>query len=226
VVVSELLVSLERGTVVEQQAALASLGATRDPKALEAVKTWVDRLVRGQVPGPLQADVLEAARAAQVSLTTWTNSLKKDDMLAASRPALSGGNAARGLRLFQERQDLGCARCHKLRGEGGTVGPELTGLGRTRGREYVLQSILQPNAQIAPGYESVVLTQKGGTEVGGVLKSETATDLVVQTAEDGVVTVPKSGIVSRQRGPSPMPEGLAEMMSLLELRDLIEVLSE
>jgi quinoprotein glucose dehydrogenase len=226
VVVSELLSTLEHGTVGEQQAALASLGVARDPKAAEILKTWADRLVRGQVPGPLQADVLEAARAAQLSLVSWTNSLTKDDALAASRPALSGGNAARGLRLFQERQDLGCARCHKLRGEGGTVGPELTGLGRARGREYVLQSILQPNAQIAPGYESVVLTQKGGAEVSGVLKSETASELVVQTAEDGVVTVPKSGIVSRQRGPSPMPEGLGEMLTLLELRDLIEVLSE
>ncbi len=226
VVVSELLATLEHGAIGEQQAALASLGLARDPKALETVKAWVDRLIRGQVPGGLQADVLEAARAAQVPLATWTNSLKKDDPLGTARPALSGGNAARGLRLFQERQDLGCARCHKLRGEGGTVGPELTGLGRVRGREYVLQSILQPNAQIAPGFESVVLTQKGGAEVSGVLKSETASELVVQTAEDGVVTVPKSGIVSRQRGPSPMPDGLGEMMSLVELRDLIEALSE
>ena len=226
VVVSELISTLEHGTVGEQQVALASLGAARDPRASEILKAWADRLVRGQVPKELQADVLEAAHGAHVSLATWTNSLKKDDPLATSRPALSGGNAPRGLRLFQERQDLGCARCHKLRGEGGTVGPELTGLGRARGREYVLQSILQPNAQMAPGYEIVALALKGGTEVSGVLKSESASELVVQTAEDGLVTVPKSGIVSRQRGLSPMPEGLGELMTLLELRDLVEALSE
>ena len=226
VVVSELIATLERGATSERQSALASLGISRDPKAMVAVKSWVDRLATGEVPPELQADVLEAARASQVSLRTWTNSLPKDDTLSAYRSALSGGSAVRGVRLFQERQDLGCARCHKLRGEGGTVGPELTGLGRSRGREYVLQSLLQPNAQIAPGYESVVLTRKGGGEVSGVLKSESAAELVVQTAEEGLVTVPKSDIASRQWGLSPMPEGLGEMMSLLELRDLIEALSE
>ncbi len=226
VVVPERIATLEHGAMSERQSALASLGASRDPLATDAVKSWVGRLTTGQVPPELQADVIEAARSAQVSLAAWTNSLPKADPLAASRSALTGGNAARGVRLFQERQDLGCARCHKLRGEGGTVGPELTGIGRSRGREYVLQSLLQPNAQIAPGYESVVLARKGGSEVSGVLKSETAAELVVQTAEDGLVTVPKTDIVSRQRGLSPMPEGLSEMMSLLELRDLIEALSE
>ena len=226
VVVSELIATLERGATSGRQSALAALGASKDPKATAEVKIWVDRLTTGQVPPELKADVLEAARAAQVSLAAWTNSLSKNDTLSAYRSALSGGSAVRGVRLFQERQDLGCARCHKLRGEGGTVGPELTGLGRSRGREYVLQSLLQPNAQIAPGYESVVLTRKGGGDVSGVLKSESAAELVVQTAEEGLVTVPKTDIASRQRGLSPMPEGLEELMSLLELRDLIEALSE
>ena len=226
VVVPELISTLEHGAMSERQSALASLGVSRDPKATAAVKSWVDRLTTGQVPPELQADVLEAARTSQVPLAVWTNSLPKNDALAAARSALAGGSAARGVRLFQERQDLGCARCHKLRGEGGTVGPELTGLGRSRGREYVLQSLLQPNAQIAPGYESVVLTRKGGGDVSGVLKSESAATLVVQTAEEGLVTVPKTEIASRQRGLSPMPEGLGEIMSLLELRDLIEALSE
>jgi quinoprotein glucose dehydrogenase len=106
------------------------------------------------------------------------------------------------------------------------VGPELSGIGRSRGREYVLESILQPNAQIAQGFENVLLTRKNGSEVSGVLKSETATDLLIQTAEEGLVKVPKSDLASRQRGPSSMPEGLGDLISPLDLRDLIETLSE
>jgi quinoprotein glucose dehydrogenase len=226
VVIAERIAALRQGAVAERQSALADLGASSDAQARTVLGEWVQRLIAGKVEPALQLDVIEAARAAKLPLTAWTNTLSKTDPFAALRPALQGGNAARGRKVFVERQDLACFRCHKLKGEGGDVGPELAGIGKTRGREYVLQSILQPNAQIAQGFENVVLTRKGGSEVSGMLKSETATELVVQTAEDGLVKVPKSDVMSRQRGPSSMPEGLGDLISPLDLRDLIEALSE
>ena len=111
-------------------------------------------------------------------------------------------------------------------GEGGDVGPELAGIGRTKGREYVLRSILFPNAEIAAGFENVVLTLKDGTSVTGVLKSESDTELVVQSPEEGRVTVKKAALDSRERGPSAMIEGLGDLLSPRDLRDIVEVLSE
>jgi len=153
-----------------------------------------------------------------------------DRTVAGSNPPqpetlLSGGNAARGRRLFAERADWGCQRCHKLRGEGGDVGPELLGIGAKKGRGYVLESILQPNRAIAPGFESIVVEQSDETVVVGVLKEETADALVIQSAELGRVTVKKAGLKSRDRAPSAMPDGLGEMMTRSELRDLVEALS-
>jgi hypothetical protein len=53
-----------------------------------------------------------------------------------------------------------------------------------------------------------------------------ATALVIRTAEEGLLTVPKPAVKSRERGPSAMPDGLGDLMTLRELRDLVEALSE
>ena len=224
--VTDLLARLDRGTVAERQTAFAALGGVKDPAATDALTGRLRQLVAGKVVPELQLDVLDAARRAGLPLAAWTNSLPKEDPLAPYRPALAGGDAARGRKVFNERQDLACLRCHKLKGEGGEVGPELTGIGRAKGREYVLRSILFPNAEIAAGFENVVVTRKDGSDLAGVLKSETLTDLVVASAEDGLVTVKKADIAKRERGPSSMVEGLGDLMSLRELRDLVEALSE
>jgi quinoprotein glucose dehydrogenase len=102
----------------------------------------------------------------------------------------------------------------------------LTGIGRLRDRESVLRSILKPNAEIAPGFESVLVEKVDGTTIAGILKLESPTALEIQTPEDGLIQVPKSGIRTRERGPSAMPDGLGELMTLRELRDLVEALSE
>jgi quinoprotein glucose dehydrogenase len=138
---------------------------------------------------------------------------------------IQGGHAARGRKLFAERADWGCQRCHKLGGEGGEVGPNLTGIGARRDRRYLLTSILQPNRDIAPGYETVILTLANGDEVVGILKSENATTLELDTPENGRIRVPKATVKGRDRAPSTMPDGLGSMMKPSELRDLIEALA-
>ena len=92
--------------------------------------------------------------------------------------------------------------------------------------EYILRSILYPNAEIAAGYESVVLVRKDGSSAVGVLKSEDADALVLASPEEGQVRVPKAELASRVRGLSPMPEGMGELMTKRELRDLVAALSQ
>ncbi|MCW5557853.1 MAG: hypothetical protein KIT22_08480, partial [Verrucomicrobiae bacterium] len=104
-------------------------------------------------------------------------------------------------------------------------GPDLTGLGRSKGRDYVLRALLDPNAEIAPGYESVALETHDDALITGILKEETASELILVTPEAGRVTVRKSDLKSRARGLSAMPDGLGELMTLRELRDLIEAIS-
>lgn len=223
---------LEKGSLKERQLAFAKLATSTNAGAAPVLVEWLSKLSAGVVEPELQADLLDAARAVQGNtpvskrLGEWTNALPKDDVLAAFRPALAVGDVSNGAKLFAERADLGCQRCHKLRGEGGEVGPDLTGIGKAKGRAYVLKAILQPNAEIATGFENVLLEKTDGTSIGGVLKSENEAALTLDSPEDGRLVIPKSEIKIRERGLSAMPEGLGDLMTLRELRDLIEVLSE
>jgi len=82
-----------------------------------------------------------------------------------------------------------------------------------------------PNKQIAPGFDSVMLFLKDGNSYAGVLKSETATEVVINSPENGVVKVKKEDIKSRKAALSPMPEGLGQILSKQDLRNLVEFLS-
>jgi mono/diheme cytochrome c family protein len=58
--------------------------------------------------------------------------------------------------LFQNK---GCIGCHVIQGEGGAVGPNLTNVYSEKGEDYVRQSILNPNAVIAEGFQANVMPQ-------------------------------------------------------------------
>jgi len=187
-------------------------------------------LIAGKVPAEVQLDVLNAAakrstKPLQEKISQYEASLPKNDPLAPYRVALRGGEALAGKKIFLERQDAACTRCHKMNGEGGEVGPELTGIGAKKDRDYILESIILPNKQVAPGFENVVVTTKKGITYAGVLKRETDSDLTLSSLEDGLTTVAKADIKSRERGLSAMPEGVANLLTKEELRDLIEYLA-
>ena len=136
-----------------------------------------------------------------------------------------GGNSAEGKKIFLERPEASCVRCHKASGEGGEVGPELTGIGTRKDREYLLQSIIMPNAQIAPGFETVIVTLKNGTSYAGLVKSQDADSLELNSPEDGPLKLNQAEITSRAQGLSAMPEGMNQVLSRQDLRNLVEFLS-
>jgi quinoprotein glucose dehydrogenase len=139
---------------------------------------------------------------------------------------LEGGDAKAGRAIFTEKAEAACMRCHKVKGEGGDVGPELTGIGQRKDRAYILQSIVDPNAVIAPGYENVVLTMKDGSFVAGLLNAEDAKELTIASLTDGKKQkVPKADVKERLAVPSAMPPGLAEVLGKRSLRDVVEFLA-
>ena len=120
---------------------------------------------------------------------------------------------------------MACVRCHKLEDEGGEVGPDLTGIGARQAREYLLESIVDPNRQIAQGFETVVLELTNGQLVSGIVKDEDAREIRLVTPEGKSVTVPKDKIEDRLRGKSAMPDDVPQFLSKREIRDLVEFLA-
>jgi len=146
----------------------------------------------------------------------------KAQRMAEFSDTLSGGNVEAGRKVFFENPAASCAKCHKAAGQGGENGPALDGIGARQSREFILESILFPNAVIDTNFQTVVVLLKNNTGLSGTLKNENETNLVLSTSEDGPVTVQKSDIQRRWLGASPMPEGIWQSLSKQELRDVIE----
>ncbi len=232
--VAQLATVLETGALADRQSALATLTTLNDAGATQLLGAWLDRLVSGQVPKELQLDVLEAAQnnqnvahaaATRAALAKFESLRTAKDPLGPWRESLHGGNAEAGKQTFIERQDAACFRCHKINGEGGEVGPEMAGLGQRQTRESILESILFPNKNISPGFETVLVTLKNGNSHAGIIKSESATQLVINSPEDGPITIKKADLQARDRGLSSMPEELGNILSKRDLRNLVEFLS-
>jgi quinoprotein glucose dehydrogenase len=105
------------------------------------------------------------------------------------------------------------------------VGPELAHLAEKQPADYLLESILFPNAKVAPGFESVLLTSGDGTLYGGVVKSENDQVIELNSPEDGLLKIKKTDIKTRVSGLSGMPEGIGNILSKQELRDWLAFLT-
>jgi len=116
---------------------------------------------------------------------------------------LAQGDAAKGKKLFTAV----CGACHKLYGEGGQLGPDLTGGDRHK-LTYLLENILDPSAIVPADYRMSVFKLKDGRTVTGVIPQQTEKALTIQTPAEKL-TVEKSQIQEQQQLPvSLMPEGL------------------
>ncbi|MDP6688372.1 MAG: c-type cytochrome [Alphaproteobacteria bacterium] len=58
-----------------------------------------------------------------------------------------------------------CDACHMINGEGGEVGPDLSKIGASKDRDYLRRSLLQPNADIAKGYEADMMPEDLGEQM-------------------------------------------------------------
>lgn len=134
---------------------------------------------------------------------------------------LAKADKARGRTLYSTV----CASCHVLNGEGGKIGPELTGSGRDN-LDYLLQNILDPSAAVPREYQLVTLNTKDGRALSGFIRSRTERVVVLQTLAEAV-SLPAGDISDTETTTlSLMPEGLLEALPENDVRDLIAYLMQ
>lgn len=230
-VIDELDSLINEGRIADRQESISSLANLPEEKALPFAVRLLNEMVRHELPSELHLDVIQVAEGlgspdVKLLLDQYrAQAFEGDEKMIPFKEVLYGGNRFRGRSLFMERVDLSCLRCHGVNGEGGQVGPELSEVGSQYDREYLLQSIIDPGAVIAPGYENVILQLENGVTYGGIIQEETGDRILLNSPEDGLVEVPKNQIKQRTISGSGMPSGLEELMSRQELRDLIEYLA-
>ena len=130
------------------------------------------------------------------------------------------GNASPGRVVFNKV----CAQCHVLFDSGGKVGPEITGANRTD-LNYLLETIIDPNAVIPNDYRATDIETKDGRSLTGIVKAQGEKTVTLQTANE-LLTIPREEIDSIRQGElSMMPEGLLAPLTDQEVRDLLYYLS-
>ena len=118
-----------------------------------------------------------------------------------------------------------CASCHILNGEGGKIGPELTGSGRDN-FDYLLQNILDPSAAVAREFQLVTLNMKDGRALSGFIRSRTERIVVLQTLAEAISLSAADIAETEGSALSLMPEGLLESLGENDVRDLVGYLMQ
>jgi quinoprotein glucose dehydrogenase len=211
----------DAATLQERQHAYQRLGDLDASEARATLHAAVDAWAAGELETAVALEVLEAAsRQSDVDLAKRAQTIlaaAADRPVESRRWALEGGDAKAGERVFQTYGD--CQRCH---GDGGGhdagVGPTLAGVSR-RGAEYVLESILEPQAQIAEGFATIVVTKTDGSVAAGLRLSDDENGLrLLQGAEQILVARSEISDVSEPTTGMP-PIGLG--LEPRSLRDVV-----
>ena len=206
-------------------------GAAVLAKAVEAVFTG-GKLSPASARAGLQA-ARTAGKAGEPLVATFTKlgqaSTHKWDIAGVEAARfvsnLTSADPARGEAIYR-RAELQCLKCHQIAGAGGLVGPEMTSLGGSAQPDYILESLLRPNAKVKEGYNTFAVATTDGRQLTGIKVRESDAELVLRDAEGKLVTLPKADIESRTDAPSLMPAGLVDALSYRELLDLVRFLSE
>jgi quinoprotein glucose dehydrogenase len=214
----------------ERQRALATLAKVKAPAAGAALDQWAEKLTAKAVPAELQLDVIEALKSApsparDKARTGFEGALPGG---AHSKFAVSlvGGDAERGREVFVGHAAAQCLRCHTVGGSGGNAGPDLSKVAGQPGKDraYLMESLLNPSAKIAPGFGAVTLTLADGRSVSGVLAEENAKTVVLVHPDNRRETIAVEDIERRTQPTSAMP-AVDRALTPREVRDLVEYLS-
>jgi len=133
--------------------------------------------------------------------------------------SLAAADPAQGRRRFAQT----CATCHTLFGQGGKIGPDLTGSQRAN-LDYLLTNIVDPSATVAPAYRMSTIALVDGRVLNGIVLDQPGPTLSVQTPTERLIVNRSEVETIRNSDRSLMPDGLLDVLPEKEIRDLIAYL--
>ncbi len=149
-------------------------------------------------------------------------------------PATALGNASHGKELFYGEGN--CAMCHMVEGHGGRLGPDLTGVGGSRTRAAIIDSVRNPSRRLALGlteatkefpqpYESVTVVTAEGKEIKGVTMNEDSFTVQIMDSGEHLHLLEKDTLKSFQKSrESAMPKYDADVLGDKEVEDIVAFL--
>jgi putative heme-binding domain-containing protein len=132
---------------------------------------------------------------------------------------LAKANLSNGRLLFTAV----CGACHVMYGQGGKIGPDLTGSGRAN-LDYLIENIADPSGVVSADFRMSLVTLKDGRSLSGIIAEKNDRTVTLRTVAE-TLTLDRSEIVKTETSPmSMMPEGLLLALQPDMVRDLIAYL--
>jgi putative heme-binding domain-containing protein len=197
-------------------ALLEQMRAGRIPRAdlsaaqARQIRGLGDDALVGQL-SEIWGEVRDSSAEAQVLMQQWKARLTPEMLSAADR-----GHG----RVVYSRF---CANCHRLHGQGGVIGPDLTGSGR-QNLDYLLGNIISPSDVVPADFRISVVALLDGRVFNGLIVTSTERTITLQTPTDRSIIDRKSIAEVRPSTLSLMPDGLLKTISDDQFRDLLAYL--
>ncbi|HEY7315076.1 MAG TPA: PVC-type heme-binding CxxCH protein [Gemmataceae bacterium] len=149
---------------------------------------------------------------------------RPDDLDGWMKRLEGPAGAAAGRRVFFHPKLAACSRCHRVEGRGALVGPDLSTIGRTE-RRHILEAILRPSNLVAPHYQTwQIETTDGKVRTGMLIGTNLDEYTYVDAKGDRFKLNTRTIVESRSLPASIMPDGLSDLLTDQELRDLLAYL--
>lgn len=159
----------------------------------------------------LWGEIRETPAEKLAEIESWKSRLTPE--------VIANADQKNGRQIFAQS----CGACHQLYGEGGRIGPDLTGSDR-HSLDYLLDNTVNPNDVVPADYRLTVITLKDGRVISGVVPEQSKKTITIQTTSEKIVVV-KSDIAKQEvQSNSLMPEGLLKALSEDAVEDLIAYL--
>ena len=214
--ITEAAAVLASGDTTTQQLALSLLATSKDDTV---ITHWLDLLIDNKAPAAIQLDILEAASTRE-NLKAKCATLQLN-----STELLEGGDSTRGKDIVTNNLGANCIACHTVEAkEGSQVGPNLKTIGSKKDRKYILESLLNPLAQIAPGFGIVAITTKNGKSLSAILEKEDAKQVTLRLPDGKTQTVPRDQIATITPPMTVMPPMLG-ILTKPQIRDVVAYLA-
>jgi putative heme-binding domain-containing protein len=134
------------------------------------------------------------------------------------------GDAGRGADVFASPR-FACLSCHRVGGQGGSVGPDLSTAGFCIKPDEIVASLLWPGRRVKEGYEAVTVATVDGRVIQGFKQAATPDEVIVRDPATGdPIRIKRSDVEAVREGGSLMPAGLAAAMTSQERADLVRFL--
>jgi len=143
---------------------------------------------------------------------------------AAGRPAPPlKGDRAKGEKLFWSKG--GCGTCHRIGQRGGRMGPELASIGRIRSLGYLKESLLEPNASLTQGYNTVSVVTRDGRKIIGVQRGYDAFSAQLVDPQESYYSFFRDEVQSMERQFKSLMPAYGKTLSERELDDMLSFLT-